>query len=83
MKCEQYSLGDTGYHGLSGLLLYNPTANLDVLFSADYVHDAHKNSAEVLLYGANPNPNTAAANGTPTGIALTQGSRRTSGFPTA
>jgi iron complex outermembrane recepter protein len=77
LKCEQYSLGDTGYHGLRGLLRYNPTANLDILFSADYIHDAHNNAAEVLLYGDNPNPNVAAPavapNGTPTSVPLTSG----------
>ena len=70
LKCQQYSLGDTGYHGLRGLLRYNPTASLDILFSADYIHDAHNNGAEVLLYGNNPNPNTYAPNGG-AGIPLT------------
>ncbi len=70
LKCQQYSLGDTGYHGLRGLLRYNPTSSLDILFSADYIHDAHNNGAEVLLYGNNPNPNTYAPNGG-AGIPLT------------
>ena len=72
LKCEQYSLGDAGYTGLRGLLRYNPTTNLDVLFSADYIHDEHNNGAEVLLYGNNPNPNTYAPNGG-AGIPLTSG----------
>jgi iron complex outermembrane receptor protein len=70
LKCQQYALGDTGYHGLRGLLRYNPTASLDILFSADYIHDAHNNAAEVLLYGENANPNTYAPNGG-AGIPLT------------
>ena len=65
LKCEQYSLGDLGYTGLRGLLRYNPTANLDILFSADYIHDSHNNGAEVLLYGNNPIPTRTAPNGTP------------------
>ena len=72
LKCEQYSLGDAGYTGLRGLLRYNPSTNLDVLFSADYIHDEHNNGAEVLLYGNNPNPNTYAPNGG-TGIPLSAG----------
>jgi iron complex outermembrane recepter protein len=72
LKCNQYALGDVGYRGLRGILRYNPTDQLDVLFSTDYIDDRHNNGAEVLLYGNNANPNTAAPavapNGTPTSV---------------
>jgi iron complex outermembrane receptor protein len=64
-KCDQYSLGDIGYRALRAALRYNPSDSFDTVFSADYVHDARNNGAEVLLYGENANPNTAAPNGLP------------------
>jgi iron complex outermembrane receptor protein len=64
-KCEQYSLGDVGYRALRAALRYNPSDSLDTLFSADYIHDAHNNGAEVLLWGENPNPNVNAPDGLP------------------
>jgi iron complex outermembrane receptor protein len=67
-KCKQYSLGDVGYRALRATLRFNPTDQLDAMFSADYIHDAHNNGAELLVYGNNPNPNTAAPNGTPAGV---------------
>ena len=67
-KCKQYALGDTGYRALRASLRFNPSDQLDVNFSADYIHDAHNNGAEVLVYGGNPNPNAAAPNGTPAGV---------------
>ena len=57
-KCKQYSLGDTGYRALRASLRFNPSDSLDTLFSADYIHDAHNNGAEILLYGNTANPNT-------------------------
>ena len=47
----------------AGCCASTPRTSLDILFSADYIHDAHNNGAEVLLYGNNPNPNTYAPNG--------------------
>jgi iron complex outermembrane recepter protein len=64
-KCEQYSLGDVGYRALRAALRYNPSDSFDTIFSADYIHDAHNNGAEVLLYGENANPNANAPNGLP------------------
>jgi iron complex outermembrane recepter protein len=67
IKCKQYSLGDVGYRALRGTLRFNPSTNLDIVASADYIKDHHNNGAEILVYGENQNPNVAAPNGTPTG----------------
>ncbi|HVN44432.1 MAG TPA: TonB-dependent receptor [Steroidobacteraceae bacterium] len=64
-KCGQYSLGDLGYRALRFALRYNPSDQLDATLSADYIHDAHNNGAEVLLYGNNANPNVDAPGGIP------------------
>jgi iron complex outermembrane receptor protein len=56
-KCLQYSLGDVGYRALRAALRWNPSDQLDTILSADYIHDAHNNAAEVLLYANNANPN--------------------------
>ena len=65
-KCNQYSLGDTGYRALRASLRFNPSDSFDALFSADYIHEAHNNGAEILLYGnSGGNPNTNTPNGTP------------------
>src|SRR5215469_11880793 len=64
-KCGLYSLGDVGYRALRAALRYNPSDSFDTVFSADYIHDARNNGAEVLLYGENANPNTVAPNGLP------------------
>jgi iron complex outermembrane receptor protein len=65
IKCDQYSLGDVGYRALRAALNFVPSDRFDALLSADYIHDAHNNGAEVLLYGNNPNPNVNAPNGQP------------------
>ena len=65
IKCDSYKLGDVGYRALRAALRYNPSDQLDAIFSADYIHDAHNNGAEVLLYGNNINPNTDASGGVP------------------
>jgi len=65
IKCDSYKLGDVGYRALRAALRYNPSDQLDAIFSADYIHDAHNNGAEVLLYGNNINPNTDAPGGVP------------------
>ncbi len=75
-KCKQYSLGDTGYRALRGTLRFNPSGQLDALLSADYIHDAHNNGAEILLYGnSGGNPNTNA----PGACCLTRASCAASG----
>jgi len=64
-KCGQYSLGDVGYRALRAALRFVPSESFEGLLSADYIHDAHNNGAEVLLYGNNDNPNTNTPNGLP------------------
>jgi iron complex outermembrane receptor protein len=64
-KCEQYKLGDIGYRALRAALRFVPSDRFEALFSADYIHDAHNNGAEVLLYGNNINPNVNTPNGLP------------------
>ena len=65
IKCRQYSQGDVGYRALRGTLNWVPSEHFNALFSADYIHDAKNNGAEVLLYGNNANPNTDAPGGVP------------------
>ena len=65
IKCEQYSLGDVGYRALRAALRFLPSDSFEALLSADYIHDARNNGAEVLVYGENPNPNVNAPNGLP------------------
>jgi iron complex outermembrane receptor protein len=64
-KCLQYSLGDVGYRALRAALRFNPSDRFETLLSANYIHDAHNNGAEVLLYGNNSNPNVDTPNGLP------------------
>jgi len=64
-KCEQYSLGDVGYRALRATLRLAPSDAFEGLLSADYIHDAKNNGAEVLLYGNNRNPNVDAPGGIP------------------
>ena len=64
-KCEQYALGDVGYRALRAALRFVPSDNFEALLSGDYIHDAHNNGAEVLLYGQNANPNVNTPNGLP------------------
>jgi iron complex outermembrane receptor protein len=64
-KCQQYALGDTGYRAVRGSLRFNPSDQLDMLLSADYIRDRHNNGAEVLLYGNQGNPNANTPNGLP------------------
>ena len=64
-KCDQYSLGDVGYRALRAALRFVPSEGFEALFSADYIHDAKNNGAEVLLYGENANPNVNAPDGRP------------------
>jgi iron complex outermembrane receptor protein len=64
-KCEQYSLGDIGYRALRAALRFVPSNAFEALLSADYIHDARNNGAEVLVYGNNINPNVNTPNGLP------------------
>lgn len=64
-KCNLYKQGDVGYKALKAIVRYNPTENLDISLSADYNKDSRNSGAEVLLNGANANPNTFTTNGTP------------------
>src|SRR4029077_330058 len=50
---------------LRAALRFVPSDGFDALLSADYIHDAHNNGAEVLLYGENANPNVNTPNGVP------------------
>jgi iron complex outermembrane receptor protein len=67
-KCVQYSLGDVGYRALRATLRFLPSDAFDTVLSADYIHDAKNNGAEVLLYAnslGEPNPNTNTPTGQP------------------
>jgi iron complex outermembrane receptor protein len=70
IKCKQYTLGDVGYRAARGILRYNPSNNLDMMWSIDYVRDRHTNGAEVLLYANNPNVNVVAPTTTGPGLPL-------------
>jgi iron complex outermembrane recepter protein len=63
--CVNGKDGDVGYKALRGILRYNPSDKLDVMFSGDYIRDSRRSSAEVLLFGLNNNPNVEAAPGVP------------------
>jgi len=65
IKCDEYQLGDVGYRALRAALRFVPSDRFEALLSADYIHDAHNNGAEVLLYGNNANPNVNTPNGLP------------------
>jgi iron complex outermembrane recepter protein len=64
-KCNLYKQGDVGYKALKAIVRYNPSENLDISLSADYNKDSRNSGAEVLLNGANANPNTFTTNGIP------------------
>ena len=64
-KCLKYREGDVGYEAVRGMLRYNPNDKLDVVISGDYTHSSHHNSAQVLLYANNANPNVTTSNGLP------------------
>ncbi|OYU37318.1 TonB-dependent receptor [Novosphingobium sp. PASSN1] len=57
--------GDVGYKALRGIVRYNPSDAVDFTVSGDYIRDSRRNSAEVLLYANNTNPNVATSNGLP------------------
>lgn len=46
--CVISKLGEKNYAGLRGSLRYNPTADFDLIVSADYTHENRTNAAEVL-----------------------------------
>lgn len=64
-NCLKYKEGDVGYQAVRGMLRYNPNDKLDVIISGDYTHSSHHNSAQVLLYANNTNPNVTTINGLP------------------
>lgn len=64
-NCVVSDHGDVGYKALRGILRYNPSDRLDLMVSGDYIRDNRNNSAEVLLFADNTNPNVRTANGLP------------------
>lgn len=64
-NCVVSDHGDVGYKALRGILRYNPSDRVDIMISGDYNRDSRNNSAEVLLYANNTNPNVRTANGLP------------------
>jgi iron complex outermembrane receptor protein len=64
-KCNLYKQGDVGYKALKAIVRYNPSDSIDISLSADYNKDSRNNGAEILINGANANPNAATTNGIP------------------
>jgi iron complex outermembrane recepter protein len=64
-NCNLYKQGDVGYKALKAIVRFNPSDALDISISADYNKDSRNSGAEVLLNGANRNPNTFTTNGIP------------------
>lgn len=64
-NCVVSDHGDVGYKALRGVLRYNPSDRFDLMISGDYIRDSRNNSAEVLLYASNTNPNVRTSNGLP------------------
>lgn len=64
-NCVISDHGDVGYKALRGVLRYNPSDRFDLIISGDYIRDSRNNSAEVLLYASNSNPNVQTSNGLP------------------
>lgn len=63
--CVVDRLGNTSYRALRGTLRYHPSERVDVIVSGDFVRDTRNNSAEVLLYLSNANPNVQTSDGLP------------------
>ncbi len=61
--CVVEQQGATEYMAARGMLRFNPTSDLDITISGDYVQDTSNNGAEVLLYLNNSNPNIATPEG--------------------
>ena len=64
-KCTVSKFGDVGYKAVKGIVRWAPSDRIDAMISADYANDKRRNSAEVLLYGKNINPNVQAGAGVP------------------
>ena len=64
-KCTVSKFGDVGYKAVKGIVRWAPSDRIDAMISADYAKDKRRNSAEVLLYGKNINPNVQAGAGVP------------------
>jgi len=47
-NCKVGEFGDVGYQAIRGMLRYAPSADIDIMFSADYTHDQRGNAAEIV-----------------------------------
>lgn len=59
-SCLIDKLGEVGYQAVRGALRYNPSSDVDINLSAEYIHDSHTAAGEVLAATEvidNPNTN--------------------------
>ncbi|WEK45755.1 MAG: TonB-dependent receptor [Candidatus Andeanibacterium colombiense] len=59
-SCLIDKLGEVGYQAIRGALRYNPSTDVDINLSAEYIHDSHTAAGEVLAATSlvnNPNTN--------------------------
>ncbi|MGC1270708.1 MAG: TonB-dependent receptor [Croceibacterium sp.] len=59
-NCRVARLGEVGYRAIRGALRYNPSDAVDINLSAEYTHDEHTATGEVLIATnliSNPNTN--------------------------
>jgi len=59
-SCLIDKLGEVGYQAVRGALRYNPSSDVDINLSAEYIHDSHTAAGEVLAATDvinNPNSN--------------------------
>ncbi|MBO9580570.1 MAG: TonB-dependent receptor [Sphingobium sp.] len=47
-SCLVDKLGEVGYQAIRGALRYNPSSDIDINVSAEYIHDSHTAAGEVL-----------------------------------
>ncbi|MBT2187011.1 TonB-dependent receptor [Sphingobium nicotianae] len=47
-SCRIARLGEVGYQAIRSALRYNPSSDIDINFTAEYVHDEHTAAGEVL-----------------------------------
>ncbi|MBO9498979.1 MAG: TonB-dependent receptor [Novosphingobium sp.] len=64
--CLIDKLGEVGYQAVRGALRYNPSSDVDINLTGEYIHDAHTAAGEVLaatslIDGVNTNQGTNAA----------------------
>ncbi|MCB5425696.1 TonB-dependent receptor [Altererythrobacter sp. CC-YST694] len=58
-SCLIDKLGEVGYQAVRGALRYNPSSDIDINLSAEYIHDSHTAAGEVLAAtDVIDNPNT-------------------------